>query len=248
MVTDIDTFNPFTAVLLASTGINRYQYEALVGYGKNSEPAPGLADTWETSDDGKTWTFHIPENRKWSDGKPVTADDVVYTYTSIMKTTALQSANGGLVTNIADVKASDPQTVVMTLKSAQAPNPGQEIPIVPKHVWENEDAAKYAADKDVVGSGPFDDHDLQDRPVGRAQGQPALLARQGQGRRHHVRDLQEHRRSAGALMSRPRRRMSGPARCNRRRACRSTAGCTRSRKRSRISAPRSAATARRAFS
>ena len=155
MVADIDTFNPFTAVLLASTGINRYQYESLVGYGKNSEPAPGLADTWETSDDGTTWTFHIPEDRKWSDGKPVTADDVVYTYTSIMKTTALQAANGGLVTNIADVKAADPQTVVMTLKSAQAPNPGQEIPIVPKHVWENEDAAKYAADKDVVGSGPF---------------------------------------------------------------------------------------------
>ena len=155
MVADIDTFNPFTAVLLASTGINRYQYEALVGYGKNSEAAPGLADTWETGDNGKTWTFHIPENRKWSDGKPVTADDVVYTYTSIMKTTALQQANGGLVTNIADVKASDPQTVVMTLKSAQAPNPGMEIPIVPKHVWENEDAAKFAADKDVVGSGPF---------------------------------------------------------------------------------------------
>ncbi len=72
-----------------------------------------------------------------------------------MKTTALQAANGGLVTNIADVKATDPQTVVMTLKSAQAPNPGQEIPIVPKHIWENEDAAKFAADKDVVGSGPF---------------------------------------------------------------------------------------------
>lgn len=155
MVADIDTFNPFTAVLLASTGINRYQYEALVGYGRNSEPEPGLADKWETSDEGKTWTFHIPKDRKWSDGKPVTADDVVYTYTSIMKTTALQAANGGLVTNIADVTAPDPQTVVMTLKSAQAPNPGQEIPIVPKHIWENEDAAKFAADKDVVGSGPF---------------------------------------------------------------------------------------------
>jgi peptide/nickel transport system substrate-binding protein len=155
MVADIDTFNPFLAVLLASTGINRYQYEALVGYGKNSEPDAGLADKWETSDEGKVWTFNIPKDRKWSDGEPVTADDVVYTYTSIMKTSALQEANGGLVTNIADVKAPDPQTVVMTLKSAQAPNPGQEIPIVPKHVWGEQDATKFAAARNVVGSGPF---------------------------------------------------------------------------------------------
>ncbi len=168
MINDVDTFNPFTAVLLQSTGINRYQYESLVGYGKNSEPAPGIADKWETSEDGKTWTFTIPENRKWSDGKAITADDVAFTYTSIMKTTALQAANGGLVTNIADVKATDPQTVVMTLKSAQAPNPGQEIPIVPKHIWENEDAAKFAADKDVVGSGPFTITTLQDGSVGRS--------------------------------------------------------------------------------
>lgn len=155
MINDIDTFNPFTAILLQSTGINRYQYESLVGYGKNSEPDAGIADKWETTEDGITWTFHIPTDRKWSDGEPITADDVAYTYTSIIETTALQEANGGLVTNIADVKAADPQTVVMTLKSAQAPNPGQEIPIVPKHIWNNQDAAKFAADKDVVGSGPF---------------------------------------------------------------------------------------------
>jgi peptide/nickel transport system substrate-binding protein len=155
LVADVDTFNPFTAVLLSSTGINRYQYESLVGYGKNSEPTAGLADKWETSDDGKTWTFHIPEDRVWSDNKPVTAKDAVYTYTSIMKNPALGAANGGLVTNIADVKATDAQTVVMTLKSAQASNPGQEIPVVPEHVWAGQDATKYAADKDVVGSGPF---------------------------------------------------------------------------------------------
>lgn len=155
LINDIDTFNPFTAVLLASTGINRYQYEALVGYGKESEPAPGIADTWETSDDGKTWTFNIPEDREWSDGEPITADDVAYTYTSIIENPVLQEANGGLVTNIADVKAADPQTVVMTLKSAQASNPGQEIPIVPEHIWADQDAATFAADKDVVGSGPF---------------------------------------------------------------------------------------------
>ncbi|TGN32127.1 peptide ABC transporter substrate-binding protein [Aeromicrobium chenweiae] len=155
MTGDVDTFNPFTAILLQSTGINRYQYESLVGYGTESEPVPGLAGTWETSEDGKTWTFTIPDDRMWSDGEPVTAKDVVYTYTSIMKDDALQAANGGLVTNIADVTAPDDRTVVMTLKSAQASNPGQEIPVVPEHVWSKQDPETFAADKDVVGSGPF---------------------------------------------------------------------------------------------
>jgi peptide/nickel transport system substrate-binding protein len=155
LVGDIDTFNPFLAVLLSSTGLNRYQYEALVGYGTNSEPVPGIASKWETSDDGKQWTFTIGEDRKWSDGEQVTADDVEYTYTSIIDTPALQEANGGLVTNIASVEATDPQTVEFTLKSAQASNPGQEIPIVPEHVWSKENATEFKADANVVGSGPY---------------------------------------------------------------------------------------------
>ncbi len=171
MFNDVDTFNPFTAVLLQSTGINRYQYEALVGYGKNSEPDAGIADKWETSEDGKTWTFHIPEDRKWSDGKAITADDVAYTYTSIIETTALQAANGGLVTNIADVKATDPQTVVMTLKSAQAPNPGQEIPIVPKHIWEKRGRRQVRRRQGRRRLGPVHHHDAS-RPASRSSSRP----------------------------------------------------------------------------
>ena len=68
---------------------------------------------------------------------------------------ALQQANGALVTNIASVRATDPQTLVITLKTAQAPNPGADLPIVPKHVWSGIDAATYANDTDTVGSGPF---------------------------------------------------------------------------------------------
>ena len=49
MATDIDTFNPFLAILASSTGILRFQYENLVQYGVNNEPVPGLADKWETS-------------------------------------------------------------------------------------------------------------------------------------------------------------------------------------------------------
>lgn len=39
---------------------------------------PGDAESWETSEDGTVWTFHLGEDRKWDDGEPVTADQYVY--------------------------------------------------------------------------------------------------------------------------------------------------------------------------
>jgi peptide/nickel transport system substrate-binding protein len=156
IATDIDTFNPFLAILASSTGILRFQYENLVQYGVNNEPVPGLSDKWETSTDGKTWTYHIRDGMKWSDNQPLTADDVAWTFNAVKTNAALQKANGGLVENVQTVTAKDPSTLELTLAAPQASNPGFELPIVPKHVWEKEaDPSKYANDTDTVGSGPF---------------------------------------------------------------------------------------------
>lgn len=155
IITDIDTFNPFLAILASSTAILRFQYEPLVTSGKNNEPVPGLADEWAVSEDQKTWTFHIPEDRKWSDGEPLTAEDAAWTFNAIKTNPKLQQANGGLVENVASVSAKDPQTLEIVLTAPQASNPGAELPIVPKHVWEKVDAAGYANDTDTVGSGPY---------------------------------------------------------------------------------------------
>ena len=156
IATDIDTFNPFLAILASSTGILRFQYENLVQYGVNNEPVPGLSDKWETSTDGKTWTYHIRDGMKWSDNQPLTADDVAWTFNAVKTNPALQKANGGLVENVQSVTAKDASTLELTLAAPQASNPGFELPIVPKHVWEKEaDPSKYANDTDTVGSGPF---------------------------------------------------------------------------------------------
>jgi len=155
LTSDIDTFNPFLAILASSINILRFQYEPLAGYGTNNEVVPGLAEKWSTSPDGKTWTFTIPADRKWSDGQPLTAEDAAWTIDAVRTKDALQQANGGLVSNVASVSVPDPQTLVVALKTAQAANPGVELPIVPKHVWEKVDAASYANDTDTVGSGPF---------------------------------------------------------------------------------------------
>jgi peptide/nickel transport system substrate-binding protein len=153
----IDTFNPFISIYLTPTGINRMVYENLVQYSaKDSSPTEGLATKWETSSDGKTWTFHLRPGMKWSDDQPITSADPQWTYTQMMTDPDMGTANGSLVGNFAKVDAPDPETLVITMKAPQASNPGLEIPVVPQHVWEKiDDKVKYPNDTDVVGSGPY---------------------------------------------------------------------------------------------
>ena len=157
IASEIDTLNPFTAILASSTGLMALQYEALIAYGANDNSVvPGIASKWETSADGLTWTFTIPKDRVWSDGEPLTARDVAWTFGAVKSNEKLQQANGGLLTNIKTVTAEGDQTVKIVLLDAQAPNPGAELPIVPEHVWSGVNKPEaFANDKDAVGSGPF---------------------------------------------------------------------------------------------
>ena len=55
-------------------------YEGLVTLDEAGHTVPGVASSWETSADGKTWTFQLRGNAKWSNGQPVTADDFIYAW------------------------------------------------------------------------------------------------------------------------------------------------------------------------
>ncbi len=55
-------------------------FEALVRHDENNVIEPAIAEKWETSDDGLVWTFKIRDSAKWYDGKPVTANDFVYSW------------------------------------------------------------------------------------------------------------------------------------------------------------------------
>lgn len=153
----VDSFNPFTSIYLLPTNALRYMYENLVANDqKDGSPTKGLADSWKATDGGKTWTFTMQDGLKWSDGQPITSADVEYTYNQMLKNPDLGEANGNLVTNFASVEAPDAKTVVIHMKAPQAPNPGVEIPIVPKHVWEKvKDPAKFSNDSHTVVSGPL---------------------------------------------------------------------------------------------
>src|SRR2546425_6181376 len=82
----IDSLNPFVAFNQDAYTTFFYIYPYLVQYDtKTLQFAPYYSTTWETSSDGKDWTFHLVPNAKWSDGQPLTADDVAWTVNTILK-------------------------------------------------------------------------------------------------------------------------------------------------------------------
>lgn len=158
IVQQIDSLNPFLAVFQSSTEIGRLMYDYLTAYtAADQAVTEGLANRWEPSADKLTWTFTVPEGKKWSDGQPITARDVAFTYNLMLTDEIARTANGSFVTNFRDVTAPDDRTVVIRTKAPQVTMLALDVPIVPAHVWEKAGSVKdYANDQvPVVGSGPF---------------------------------------------------------------------------------------------
>ena len=76
----IDSMSPLIGVTVAAYEAWNIQYATLTDKAaKDFSVIPGLAKSWEGSDDGLTWTYKLRPNMKWSDGKPLTAEDIAWT-------------------------------------------------------------------------------------------------------------------------------------------------------------------------
>ncbi len=73
----IDSMSPLIGVTVAAYEAWNIQYATLTDKAaKDFSTIPGLAESWEESNDGKTFTYKLRPNMKWSDGEPLTAEDV----------------------------------------------------------------------------------------------------------------------------------------------------------------------------
>jgi peptide/nickel transport system substrate-binding protein len=152
---DYDGMNPFESWSSISWECFRLGYDFLTWYDADYEPVPDVATSWETAEDGKTWTFHIREGMTWQDGVPLTARDVAFTYNLILDTQ--HWAYIQYLTGVTEVTAPDDRTVVIT---TSAPNAGMlalYIPILPEHIWERVDPDHLGSFSNMpfVGSGAF---------------------------------------------------------------------------------------------
>ncbi len=79
------TFNPFNSKDNTSSTMAGVMFDGLLTTNPvTGQPAPKLAKSYEISPDGKTYIIHLRRGIKWSDGKPITADDVVFTWSDII--------------------------------------------------------------------------------------------------------------------------------------------------------------------
>ncbi|HEV7214209.1 MAG TPA: ABC transporter substrate-binding protein, partial [Chloroflexota bacterium] len=82
---DIKIMNPFLSTDTYSALIDGFIFEGLVKADPDTgAPIPSLAEKWDISADGLTYTFHIRKGVSWSDGQPFTADDAKFTFDTIM--------------------------------------------------------------------------------------------------------------------------------------------------------------------
>src|SRR5215468_11826502 len=101
----IDSLNPYVAFNADAYSTFEYIYPYLVQYNPKLQFVPDFATSWQESPDGKTWTFHTRPNAKWSDGKPLTAADAAWTFSTDIKFQSGPTANATGITHMASAKA-----------------------------------------------------------------------------------------------------------------------------------------------
>ena len=138
--------------------IFRMMFEPLTGYHPLTlETIPRLAKDWKISPDKKKFTFYLDENAKWSDGLPVSAEDVLFTYKTIM-----DKKNNTAVFRIGMSRFQEPvvvdsKTIEFTANSIHWNNFDEiasGIFILPKHIMDGKDFNKLN-DEFTVTSGPY---------------------------------------------------------------------------------------------
>ncbi len=131
-------------------------FEGLLTYDFALSPQPMLAESWEVSEDGLTYTFKLRQGVKWHDGEDFNAEDVVYSLTKFIPEVHPRSRPTFARTK---VTAPDDHTVVLTLEEPYGPLIRSfdviGAPIVPEHVYNGSDIRENPANRAPIGTGPF---------------------------------------------------------------------------------------------
>lgn len=159
----VSTLNPIFATTSSEKTLSRLLFATLAANDYTGNPGAGLAESISSSENGRVWTIKLREGLKWSDGEPITNEDVVWSINTI-KNPVVKSIYDA---SLAGVEASENENgeVVLTLPSAYADFiTALEFPILPKHRLEQADLKNLVEDSfstTPVTSGPFQFNAMQ---------------------------------------------------------------------------------------
>ncbi|HLN66607.1 MAG TPA: ABC transporter substrate-binding protein [Streptosporangiaceae bacterium] len=156
------TFNPYVSTSLGvEDNMQSMTYEPLYEFNimqPTQAPIPWLATGYAWSNGGKTLTFTIRPGVKFSDGTPMTASDVAFTFNLLMKNTTLTSQAPAPTPLPVSATAPNATTAVLTFSQPEYANLfliGSTY-ILPQHVWQSVSNPATYADANPVGTGPYE--------------------------------------------------------------------------------------------
>jgi peptide/nickel transport system substrate-binding protein len=154
-----DVLNPLTSTDAYASRIESFVYDSLIERDNQTlEWKPKMAERWEVSPDKLRLTFFLRPGIRWQDGRPVTAEDVVYSYERIMDPKVDAPHLRVYYQDIEKVEKLDDLTVRFTYKKPYflALEFCGGISIVPKHLFEDgNDFNKHPLNRAPVGNGPY---------------------------------------------------------------------------------------------
>lgn len=151
-----NTLNPITAPDIVSRSMIEMIFDGLVAADAKSELRGELASGWDVSPDGKQWTFQLRKGVRWHDGREVTAEDVKFTYDTVIDPNSKPTVAKADYAAIERVEVVDPYTVRFHLSRPYAPFLSRLVlGIAPKHLLQGQDLATAPFNRQPVGTGPF---------------------------------------------------------------------------------------------
>lgn len=151
--------NPLLAASQADSDLASLVFSGLTTVDEFGQPIPDLAESWETSRDGLTYTFHLRENVVWHDGLPFSAQDVDFTMRLLRDPRFPGSEGLGAFWRTVETYADDDATIRFVLTQPLAAFPEYAgIGILPAHILEGIDPATLAEQPfnlSPIGTGPF---------------------------------------------------------------------------------------------
>lgn len=147
--------NPVLTSTSVSSSLVSLLFDSLVRLDHLGRIVPGIAQSWDVSEDGREYTFYLHQNITFHDGHPLTAEDIKFTFDLVQDPT-IQSPWISRKDNVSTWENIDPYTIRIRLRE-----PSNSVPyvltreIIPKHIFENEDIRLSRYNYAPVGSGPY---------------------------------------------------------------------------------------------
>jgi peptide/nickel transport system substrate-binding protein len=155
---DPATLNPFTEVNEEGFNVWALNWDLLINFSpEDLKPVPGIAESWEVSEDERSVTYKLDPDAKWSDGTPITSTDVKWSLENL----GTEGYNfSAYLDKVESIETPNDTTVVINTTQPDARMVGGLfIYILPEHIWgevpPSELTGRYQPELPLVGSGPY---------------------------------------------------------------------------------------------